>query len=244
MSLFDAIESQTSRQDRRSLLALNAAVADALGSFVYLEIGSHRGGSLQVLVADDRCRRIVSIDPRPEWQPDDRPGLTGYAYPDNSTETMLGLLATVPGADVRKIETVELGTESIDPDTIEKPDLCFVDGEHTDEAALRDARFCREAIRGRGVIAFHDFWIVAPAVLRFLRETRHTRGYFLRNTVFVVEVGDAAVFKDSRIRSQVRMHPAVWRLAATLRVGWLIPQAFRLRARLRDLARRRPAGQS
>jgi hypothetical protein len=157
---------------------------------------------------------------------------------------MLALLAGVPGADLGKIETVELGTESIDPETVERPDLCFVDGEHTGEAALRDAHFCREAIRGRGVIAFHDFWIVAPAVLRFLRETPRSRGYFLRNTVFVVEIGDATVFTDFRIRSQSRMHPAVWRLMATLRVGWLVPWGFRLRALLRGGARRRPAGQS
>lgn len=170
--------------------------------------------------------------------------MTGYAYPGNSTDEMLALLAAVPGADLAKIETIELGTESIDPETVERPDLCFVDGEHTEEAALRDARFCREAVRGRGVIAFHDFWIVAPAVLRFLRETPRTRGYFLRNTVFVVEVGDATVYTDSRIRSQSRMYPAVWRAVATLRLGGLVPRAFRLRALLRERARREPAGQS
>src|SRR5581483_6433047 len=174
-SLFDAVESQTSVQDRRSLLALHGAVADAAGSFVYLEIGSHRGGSLQVLVSDERCRKIVSIDPRPEWQPDDRPGIEGWAYSGNSTEEMLGLLAAVPGADVTKIETIELGTESIDPETVDRPDLCFVDGEHTQIAALRDAGFCHAALRGRGVIAFHDFWIVAPAVLRFLGELKGAR---------------------------------------------------------------------
>jgi hypothetical protein len=170
--------------------------------------------------------------------------MSGYAYPGNSTEEMLALLAAVPGADPGKIETIELGTESIDPQAVERPDLCFVDGEHTDEAALRDARFCLAAIRGRGVIAFHDFWIVAPAVLRFLRETPRSRGYFLRNTVFVVEVGDATVLTDSRISAQRRLHPAVWRLVATLRLGPLVPWAFRLRASLRGGAPGGSAGQS
>ena len=229
-TLFDAIESQTSDQDRRSLLALHGAVADALGNFGYLEIGSHRGGSLQVLVTDERCRKIVSIDPRPEWQPDDRPGIAGCAYSRNSTEDMLELLAVVPGADVTKIETIELGTESIDPETVERPDLCFVDGEHTQVAALRDARFCRAVLRGRGIVAFHDFWIVAPAVLRFLRELKDGRGYFLRNSIFVVEFGGATVYADSRIQSQCRLPPAVWRLLASLGAGPLVLEAFRLRA--------------
>jgi hypothetical protein len=60
-SLFRPIESQTTEPDRRSLLALHAAIAER-GPFDYLEIGSHLGGSLQAMVADPRCRSIVSID--------------------------------------------------------------------------------------------------------------------------------------------------------------------------------------
>jgi hypothetical protein len=233
-SLFDAVESQTSVQDRRSLLALHGATADALGAFSYLEIGSHKGGSLQVLVTDERCRKIVSIDPRPEWQPDDR-GAEGFAYSGNSTDEMLELLAAVPGADVTKIETIELGTEAIDPQALERPDLCFVDGEHTAAAALRDGRFCRAVLRGRGVIAFHDFWIVAAAILRFLRETKGARGYLLRSSVFVVELGGATVGTDSRIAAQRRLGPAAWRVLATLRAAPLVLAAFWLRRRLRNL---------
>jgi hypothetical protein len=244
VSLFDAIESQTSPQDRRSLLALNAATADALGSFVYLEIGSHKGGSLQVLAADDRCRKIISIDPRPEWQPDDRPGVAGAAYPGNSTEEMLRLLAAVPGADVGKIDTIELGTDSINPEVLERPDLCFVDGEHTHAATLRDGRFCRTVLRGRGMIAFHDFWIVVPAILRFLRETPDARGYLLRNNVFVVEIGGASVVEDSRIQSQLRIHRRLWRLLASTGAGPLVQKAFRLGMRLREGLGFGPARQS
>lgn len=244
VSLFDAIETQTSPQDRRSLLALSAATADALGSFVYLEIGSHKGGSLQVLAVDERCRKIISIDPRPEWQPDDRPGVTGAAYPGNSTEEMLGLLAAVPGADVGKIETIELGTDSIDPETVERPDLCFVDGEHTHDAALRDGRFCRAVLRGRGIVAFHDFWIVVPAILRFLRETPGARGYFLRNNLFVVEIGGASIITDSRIQTQLRVPPRVWRLLAAVGAGPLVQKAFRLGMRVRVRRGSGRAGQS
>src|SRR5256885_15040664 len=71
-SLFDNVRSQTSERDRISLLALHRACRDAYGRFAYLEIGSHLGGSLQVLVADPRCTSITSIDSRPESAPDVR----------------------------------------------------------------------------------------------------------------------------------------------------------------------------
>jgi hypothetical protein len=161
VGLLDAIESQTSAADRRSLLALHGTMLTMLGTFRYLEIGSHLGGSLQALVAEPGCTHITSIDPRPLVQLDERPEI-GYRweYADNSTERMLALLGAVPGAHLGKIATIELSTEDIDPGSLpHRPDLCFIDGEHTNRAALRDARFCLAAVGDRGVIAFHDAWV-------------------------------------------------------------------------------------
>src|SRR5579871_1413078 len=124
LGLFSHIESQTTDADRRSLLAIHDAVGSRLGSFSYLEIGSHLGGSLQALIADPRCRTIVSIDPRPLWMPDDRPGVDGFDYPDNSTGRMLGMLRDVPGADLSKLRTIDKSTEDIDPGQLEKADFC------------------------------------------------------------------------------------------------------------------------
>src|SRR5580700_9906268 len=87
--LFAHIESQTSDSDRKSLLAIHGAIAARAGGFVYLEIGSYLGGTLQVVIADPRCTRVISIDSRPQWSPDDRPGATRWEYTDNSTERML-----------------------------------------------------------------------------------------------------------------------------------------------------------
>jgi hypothetical protein len=96
-------------------------------------------------------------------QPDERPEI-GYRweYADNSTERMLALLGAVPGADLGKVTTIELSTEDIDPGSLpHRPDLCFIDGEHTNRAALRDAGFCLAAVSDRGVIAFHDAWVTS-----------------------------------------------------------------------------------
>jgi hypothetical protein len=163
VGLLDAIESQTSTADRRSLLALHGTMLTMLGTFRYLEIGSHLGGSLRALVAEPGCTHITSIDPRPLVQPDERPEI-GYRweYADNSTERMLALLGAVPGADLGKVTTIELSTEDIDPGSLpHRPDLCFIDGEHTNRAALRDAGFCLAAVGDRGVIAFHDAWVTS-----------------------------------------------------------------------------------
>jgi hypothetical protein len=217
VGLFGYVETQTSIDDRRSLLALHNGLATRLGSFSYLEIGSHLGGTIQVVIADPRCASVVSIDPRPRWQPDDRPELVRYEYPDNSTDRMLEHLAAVPGADLAKLETVEAGTDGLDPASFARPDLCLIDGEHTRGAALRDARFCRAVTGGAGIVAFHDFHVVAPAVLDFLAETPSPRrGYLLASSVFVVELGARrTLLDDPAVRRQLRPRRE-WMLTAGL----------------------------
>jgi hypothetical protein len=190
-ALFDHVRSQTGEEDRLSLLALHNACRRAYGEFSYLEIGSHVGGSLQVLIADERCLEIVSIDSRPDRQPDERGPV--FEYPDNTTQRMLDRLEAVPGADLGKLHTIEATTAQISPkDLPVRPQLCFIDGEHTVEAALRDARFCRAAMHDDGAIAFHDRRVVRGAVERFLEELGQTAhdGYPLLGIVYVVEVGE------------------------------------------------------
>src|SRR5262245_35905680 len=110
-SLFSHISSESTPQDRRSLLSLHVACRQ-MRPFTYLEIGSHLGGSLQALVVDPLCERIISIDARPAAVSDERQGRVGtFSYEGNSTARMMGLLAAVPGADVRKIHTIDAGTD-------------------------------------------------------------------------------------------------------------------------------------
>jgi hypothetical protein len=188
ISLFATIRSQTSDRDRVSLLAVHNACREVHGEFVYLEIGSHLGGSLQVLVADRRCTRITSIDSRPESVPDVR-GVSNY--PGNSTARMLERLQLVPGADLSKVHTIEAEAPSLEPAEITAPQLCLIDGEHTHDAALADARFCRAVLRDRGAIVFHDRRLVRSAIECFLEELGETphEGYPLLGSVYVLELG-------------------------------------------------------
>lgn len=113
------------------------------------------GGTLQSLVADPHCVRIVSIDSRPSFQPDERG--EKYYYPHNSAARMLELLRQVPGAQVEKILTIDAATDTIAPASVPyRPDFCFVDGEHTDAVVVRDARFCLALTGQNGCIVVHD----------------------------------------------------------------------------------------
>jgi hypothetical protein len=212
-TLFDHVHASLRNDDRRSLLALHAACREAYGTFAYLEIGSHLGGSLQALVADPACTAIVSIDPRAAVSPDERGRPS--VYEDNSTEAMLAGLAKIPGADVGKIVSVEASTEDLRPRDVRAhgvPALAFVDGEHTDEACLRDARFVREVLGDAGCIAFHDPEIVYRGIAAFLEELENgdvrATPYLLPYSIFVVELGEPRLARAELVRQR---RDANWR---------------------------------
>ncbi len=85
-ALFEPIASQTTAADRRSLLLAQHLVRRR-SSYVYLEIGSYLGGTLQTHYADPRCEAILSIDRRLPVSPDIRG--RRFHYSDNSTATMM-----------------------------------------------------------------------------------------------------------------------------------------------------------
>jgi hypothetical protein len=193
LGLFRHVLSQCTDDDKRSLLALQCAVRNRPEPFTYLEIGSYLGGSLQSYVVDPRCARIISIDPRPTRLADTR-GI--QQYQDNSTEAMLAGLRRIPGADTSKIISLEAGTDTLRPADLKfQPDLCFVDGEHTDEAAWRDAQYCLAVMQPDGCIAFHDAHLVYLGIHRFVQDViaagKSCRPYVLPSSVFVIDFGQA-----------------------------------------------------
>lgn len=200
--LFDPIPSQSTDMDRTSLLACQAAVREMVGEYAYLEIGSYLGGSIQPHLADPRCRRIYSIDKRPPVQPDER-GFD-WGYKNNSTRRMLDLLAESVG-DVAKITTIDGSTAELSTNVVAEPaDLCFIDGEHTDNAALRDFRFCREVAAADGVIIFHDAHIIYNAISAAITSLKSDgvdfRAYILPHTVFVIEIGILRIHEHAEVR--------------------------------------------
>ncbi len=259
VDLFSFVPIQASAGDARALLALHAAVAATKGTFAYLEIGSYRGGSLQVLVRDPRCTSLMSIDPRTAETPDETRG--DYTYDENTTELMLELLSQAPGAELGKLATFESTTAAMSPSALpDRPDCCFVDGEHSHGAVLADARFCAEAIDGSGVIAFHDWGIVQSAIRAFVRERWREISFAIAinrpanpragHGVFAVELGEGGILRHPALsRAAGARSYAIWRLAnrprtaVPLLLAWdALPVADSAARRARQVARGRRAG--
>jgi len=220
LSLFGYVLSQAYPADRASLLGLHGACRRRYGRFTYLEIGSYLGGSLQALVADPDCTAIVSIDARPGQSPDDSRG--HYTYHSNSTAHMLELLSSVPGADLSKVTPIDSDVSRVTSESLpEPPQLCFIDGEHTRSAVLKDACFCARVTDGQACIVFHDRDIVRRGIGDFLeylqaRDVDYV-GYPLPQTIFVVEIGSAPLLPLlPPVRRGRRAERAVWTTASKL----------------------------
>jgi tetratricopeptide (TPR) repeat protein len=193
ISLFEGILSGTSEQDRQALLELQRAMREAFGKYVYLEIGSHLGGSIQPHLVDPRCTRIYSIDKRPAEQPDER-GVS-FPYPNNSTEKMLKLLTQVSPSDMHKVVTLDADASEIDLEVIdEPPQFCFIDGEHTNRAVISDFEFCSRVCAPNALIAFHDINIVGEGIKTILRSLHEKNikhsAVHVGGVVFAIGLGD------------------------------------------------------
>lgn len=238
ITVFDTVPSQTRPGERRSLLALQRAIARKHDPYVYLEIGSYLGGSLQPHVLDPRCARIHSIDPRPDVAADDRAPGFQKVFSGNTTARMLENLARVDADAARRITTYESNAKAIDPRRIgERPHLAFIDGEHTREAVLGDFDFCAGVVRPGGIIAFHDFYIVAPAVMeicaRLEREGREHLAARLEGSVFAIFLDPSLATGDEYLRDTIASNAAWWKsFRRRHRLKQLVPKP------VRDLVRR------
>lgn len=202
LKLFEKIPSQSTEHDKRSLLACQGAVRSLRPGYNYLEIGSYLGGSIQPHLLDDRCKRIFSLDKRPDIQPDAR-GID-YVYQNNSTARMLENLRGVSVDADKKITTIDGDSSEIPPSQVdEKVHLCFIDGEHTDRAVFSDFKFCLEVLEPNGAIVFHDAQITYNGIadcVDYLRKNSYSfHAYSLPNIIFVIEMGDFAIHKDPKI---------------------------------------------
>jgi hypothetical protein len=232
--LFDLVESQSNEKDRRSWLALQRAVREAKAPFVYLEIGSYLGGSLQQYLRDPKCSRIYSIDNRTRDQ----------RHADNSERTMLENLRAVAPRQLPKLICFDSDARDLRPGSVlDVPDVCFIDGEHTNEAVLSDFAFCLGVCASDAVIYFHDAGCTRAGIAECLRRLRRSNQPFvahkLPGNTFVVALADSPVGSDPRVgRMAVAVNGERWLLTSPVakRARRWVPAALRPAcARARDL---------
>jgi hypothetical protein len=204
LTLFDAVDSQSSAEDRRAWLALQHAVR-ARGTYVYLEIGSHLGGSIQQHLPDPRCLAVISIDKRPLEQPDDR-GQT-FRYEGNSSARMLAALRRASPDGVARVRCYDRDARDVSSaDVPERPSLCFIDGEHTRRAILSDFAACRRLAAPDAVIAFHDDSFTFDSIAVVLAQLRRERVPFtarkLGGDTFAVFLRECDAADDAMVAEQ------------------------------------------
>jgi hypothetical protein len=189
-----AVPSSTTAKDRISLLAIQTIIRNIVPHYVYLEIGSHVGGTLFPHLVDPRCGLVVSVDTRPTHQPDER-GVE-FNYPGNSTKRMLETLrAHLPHSALLKLATHDADVSDLrQTDVPLGVDLAFIDAEHTNVAVFRDFLAARRFVKTSSIVAFHDANLVCDGLrnieehLAFLGVRFHS--LFLPTNVFVILMGD------------------------------------------------------
>jgi len=217
-SLF-VLPSQTTLEDRTSLLRLQRFLRQRIDSYCYLEVGSHLGGSLLPHLADSRCIWAVSIDPRPQGQPDERGRL--FYYDANSTARMIdNIREHLSDAHLSKLQTFDKDAVAVLMSDIQhKADLALIDGEHTNVATFSDFVSIFPMLAEDAVIAFHDAHIITAAIQNAERFLTYSgirfRTVFLPDNVaaiglrrlaepLIASVGDAALDRDKFVADASR----------------------------------------
>ena len=115
----------------------------------------------------------------------------------------------------------------LDTKTItDRPQVVFVDGEHTTRAVLSDFQFCSNVISKDGTILFHDFWFIYPAIYRICKSLHKQRLSFI---TFKLDDSVFGIFFDSDV---VRSDPYLASLY-TRNKNFLL--RFRLKVMLRSV---------
>ncbi len=194
-SLF-RVRADLTEEDKISFLSIQKALRTKIGPYAYLEIGSFLGGSLQTFLIDRHCRLVYSIDSRPNFVDDERGSPRSYA--GVTREQMLAELGKHYPGHLDKLRCFDTDTSSIDRGQVDDPPfLCFVDGEHTDDAVFRDFSFCLRVASRPCVILFHDSQVVFGGIQRCLdhldAEAVPHYCYILPDYLTVVEIGPAGL---------------------------------------------------
>ncbi|WP_137929769.1 class I SAM-dependent methyltransferase [Mesorhizobium comanense] len=208
------VETHSTPGDRASFLRVQNLARSVLGRYVYLEVGSHLGGSLFPHLIDPACGAVLSFDPRPTALPDERGEF--IPYPENSTARMIAVLGEqLPASAMTKLTTFDSDVSAVLPEAASsKATLAFIDGVHTNQACFSDFVGVLKFMETDCIVCFHDANLIADAIINAERLLDHLgiahETVFLPDTVAVIGLGAHA----STVRD--RLHPHSLERAAYL----------------------------
>lgn len=200
------VETHSTLDDRASFLRVQALARSVFGRYIYLEVGSHVGGSLFPHLIDPACEAAVSVDPRPATLPDERAEL--IPYPENSTARMIAILSErLPPSAMAKLTTIESDVSDVHPEAVEpKATLTFIDGVHTNTSCFSDFVGVLQLMKPDCIVCFHDANLIADAIINAERFLDHLgvahEMVILPDTVAVMGLGKLA----SAVQDQLQPH--------------------------------------
>jgi hypothetical protein len=163
------VPTSTTPGDKTTLLQMQNLVRTKVPSYIFLEIGSYRGGALVPHLLDKECARVISIDKRPPSTPDSR--AISFAYEGVTTAQMRGIIAPhVPSDAFDKLITLDADVSEIERTAVDGAvDFAFIDGEHTNTACFSDFLGVYPFLAEDSVTCFHDANLVMDALINIRR---------------------------------------------------------------------------
>jgi len=123
-----------------------------------LEIGSFSGNSTMALVdgTEGRNIQIYCID---TWggEPEMKESPMKEWYENSKVFKQFLSNTSSVTKDPSRIHTIKQDINTVDPDSLPKIDLVFIDGDHRTEQVVRDCLFAQIVSNSTGVIAVHDY---------------------------------------------------------------------------------------
>jgi hypothetical protein len=203
VSIF-SVPSETTAGDKKTLLIIQDIIRHFQPNYIYLEIGSHLGGTLVPHLVDPLCRHVYSIDKRPPSVPDER-GVV-FDYPGNSTQRMLDTLKqhVSPSAFV-KLQTLDADISDLNKNQIQmEVDFIFIDAEHTNVAVFRDFLSSLQFAKQSFLAAFHDANLLSDGIQNIETFLEYSgipfKSYFLPDVVYAIAARDMVRLADQALQ--------------------------------------------
>jgi chloramphenicol O-acetyltransferase type B len=214
--LFDEMGSQSSEEERASWLALQRAVRIPKVQFTYLGIGPSAGGSILPFLLDPKCSQVFWTSKRNADSADARSELLRYR--DSSIQGVVEELRAVAPGQLSKLVRVDTDVRDVEAAfSANAPDLCFIDGVQSTEAAVGDFRLCLRVCALDAVIYFRHAALSRPAIHECMHLLMHGNrqhvAYMLPGDTFAVALDGSPVNSDPGIREMAT--GGKWWLAST-----------------------------